>query len=353
MMRRRSMLPLMSRFVVLALVVLTAGCGQALGNPNVAADVNGEDITVEDIRDVALDGIGAVDPATGQAQSDQQATTQAISELTLRTLLYQELEALGGERVTPTDIDQALADAAEQAGGEEAFQAELDAQGITPSRLRIDQSFALLVERLNTVLADDVDISEADVDAAYTSGVGQPSVSHILVETEEEAAEVRERLDEGEDFGAIAQAVSTDPGSGANGGQLGPLQPGAFVPEFEEAALALEPGEISDPVQTQFGYHIITTEPPPELTPELAAQIEQDLRAQRAQQDIGALLQRVVDDADVDINPRFGRWDPEFGQGGLSQIISPANPLGELQPVSGDLGAAAPVLEPTPPTADQ
>lgn len=343
----------MSRFVVLVVVLLTAGCGQALGNPNVAADVNGEEITVSEVQTIALDGVGAVNPGTGQPQSDQEATTQAISELTLRTLLYQELEAMGVERITEADVDRALTDAAEQAGGEEAFAAGLEAQGITESRLRLDQSFGLLVERLNTQLAADVDISDADIEAAYAGSVGQPTVSHILVETEDEADQVLQRLEDGESFAAIAQEVSIDPGSGAAGGDLGPLEPGAFVPEFEEAALALQPGEISEPVQTQFGYHIITTEPAAELTPELSAQIEQDLRAQTAQQDIGALLQRVVDGADVDVNPRFGRWDPEFGQGGLSRIITSGDPLGDLQPVSGDLGEGLPIPAPTPPTADQ
>ena len=80
---------------------------------------------------------------------------------------------------------------------------------------------------------------------------------HILVETEQEAKDIYERLKKGEDFAELAQELSKDTGSGANGGDLGWFGRGAMVPEFEKVAFSLEVGEISEPVQSQFGYHII------------------------------------------------------------------------------------------------
>jgi hypothetical protein len=80
---------------------------------------------------------------------------------------------------------------------------------------------------------------------------------HILVATEEEARAVIERLNNGEEFGALAAELSQDTGSGANGGDLGWFGKGAMVAPFEEAAYALEVGEISEPVQSDFGWHII------------------------------------------------------------------------------------------------
>ena len=88
----------------------------------------------------------------------------------------------------------------------------------------------------------------------------QIRASHILVETEEEAQEVKERLADGEDFAELAIELSTDTGSGANGGDLGWFGRGRMVPEFEEAAFSLRIGEISDPVQSDFGWHIIKKE---------------------------------------------------------------------------------------------
>jgi peptidyl-prolyl cis-trans isomerase C len=85
----------------------------------------------------------------------------------------------------------------------------------------------------------------------------QIKASHILVKTEDEAKKVLDRLKKGEKFGDIAKAVSIDPGSAKNGGDLGYFSKGQMVPEFERAAANLNIGDISVPVKSQFGYHII------------------------------------------------------------------------------------------------
>ncbi len=85
----------------------------------------------------------------------------------------------------------------------------------------------------------------------------QIKASHILVRTEDEAKKVLERLKKNEKFGDIAKAVSIDPGSAKSGGDLGYFSKGQMVPEFENAAASLKVGEVSAPVKTQFGWHII------------------------------------------------------------------------------------------------
>jgi peptidyl-prolyl cis-trans isomerase C len=105
-------------------------------------------------------------------------------------------------------------------------------------------------------------ISEDDLNALFTERYAgaepteEYNAAHILVETEEEAVAIKAEIDGGADFGEIALAKSTGP-SGPNGGDLGWFEKGMMVPEFEAAVLALEPGQVSGPVQTQFGWHII------------------------------------------------------------------------------------------------
>lgn len=89
--------------------------------------------------------------------------------------------------------------------------------------------------------------------------VYQFQASHILVEDEEKAKEIKERLDNGESFEELAKENSSCP-SKERGGDLGHFQSGQMVPEFEAALIDMENGEISNPVKTQFGYHVIKLE---------------------------------------------------------------------------------------------
>jgi parvulin-like peptidyl-prolyl isomerase len=117
----------------------------------------------------------------------------------------------------------------------------------------------LLYDKLQDLFASQVPMSAEQV-----------HVRHILVETEEEAQAVLARLEAGEDFASLAKELSTDEATKEDGGDLGWFPRGVMVPEFEEAAFALQPGEISDIVQTSFGYHIILVEerdPDRELEP--------------------------------------------------------------------------------------
>ncbi|MFQ1700391.1 peptidylprolyl isomerase [Loktanella agnita] len=106
-------------------------------------------------------------------------------------------------------------------------------------------------------------VSEDDIQAAYDARFAEVeelpefNASHLLVETEEEAVAAKARIDEGAEFADVARDVSTGP-TGPNGGNLGWFSTGAMVPEFENAITALEVGAVSDPFETQFGWHVAT-----------------------------------------------------------------------------------------------
>ena len=105
---------------------------------------------------------------------------------------------------------------------------------------------AILRDRLGDSLGEEVPASAE-----------QAHARHILVETEEEANQVIERLQEGEDFADLAAELSLDTASGLNGGDLGFVPAGRFVLPVDEAVFSLPPGQISDPIESQFGWHVI------------------------------------------------------------------------------------------------
>lgn len=147
-------------------------------------------------------------------------------------------------------------------------------------------------------------VDDAAVEAAYNEQFAdiEPeqefNAAHILVETEDEAKAIKADLDGGADFAETAKEKSTGP-SGPSGGDLGWFGKGMMVPPFEAAVLALEPGQISDPVQTQFGWHVIILKeardkPAPTLD-EMRGQITEELQ----QAAVTKALDEITDAADI------------------------------------------------------
>ena len=148
-------------------------------------------------------------------------------------------------------------------------------------------------------------VSDDDLKAAYEEQYGnvEPeqefNASHILVETEEEAIAIKTELDGGADFAAMAREKSTGP-SGPGGGSLGWFGKGMMVPAFEDATIGLAEGEVSDPVQTQFGWHVILlTEVRTKDIPALE-EVREELQTQLSQTRVQSSIEGVAAAADVD-----------------------------------------------------
>jgi peptidyl-prolyl cis-trans isomerase C len=126
----------------------------------------------------------------------------------------------------------------------------------TRNRLLMDNLLAVEGKAATT----DENMKKVYDDAAkQITGEQEVHARHILVETEDQAKKIEEELKKGGDFAEIAKKESKDPGA-ADGGDLGFFTKDQMVPEFSAAAFALEPGKVSDPVKTQFGWHIIKVE---------------------------------------------------------------------------------------------
>ncbi|MSU89411.1 peptidylprolyl isomerase [Rhodobacteraceae bacterium 2CG4] len=179
-------------------------------------------------------------------------------------------------------------------------------------RLENERRAILAQEVIEQALAGEV--TDEALQALYDETYGDvaPSTeynaSHILVETEEEAQAIVTELEGGADFAALAAEKSTGP-SGPSGGELGWFGPGAMVPEFEQAVVGLEPGTVSDPVQTQFGWHVVrlneTREVPPPSLEETRAELADQVRQQAIQERIEGLradaeVERLTGDVPAD-----------------------------------------------------
>ncbi len=136
---------------------------------------------------------------------------------------------------------------------------------------------------------------------------------HILVASEEDARAVITELDGGADFVELAKERSTGP-SGPRGGDLGYFTSDQMVPEFSAAAQTLEPGQYTkDPVQTQFGWHVIKLEDRRESAPPSFADMEPQLRQEMTRENVETVLSELREDADVEITPAGNSMAPEAG----------------------------------------
>ncbi len=150
------------------------------------------------------------------------------------------------------------------------------------------------------------EITEAELQAAYDATYGgieggvEWSASHILVATREEAVALKVQLDQGADFAALAREHSTGP-SGPNGGNLGWFGPGQMVVPFEDAVRGLAPGEVSEPVETQFGWHLIVLNDQRETSAPPLEAVREDLIQQLQNTLLYEELDRLHEAATIEI----------------------------------------------------
>jgi peptidyl-prolyl cis-trans isomerase C len=158
-------------------------------------------------------------------------------------------------------------------------------------------------EVIEGVMAAPVDEEavKAAYDAQYTDQEAgeEYNASHILVETEEEANTIKTALDDGADFAELAREKSTGP-SGPGGGSLGWFGAGMMVPSFEAAVVAMEPGAVSAPVETQFGWHVIKLNETRKTEAPALDDVREELELQVRQTLVQTRIEEITNDADVD-----------------------------------------------------
>ncbi|MCA1027357.1 peptidylprolyl isomerase [Cytobacillus kochii] len=228
-----------------------------------------------------------------------QALKEQYGEQVLQELVYEKVLSENYE-VSEDELNEQVDTMKEQLGSN--FQLALAQYGM--------ESEEDLKEMLRTGLMQekaaikDVEATEEEMKEYYENYKPEIQARHILVADKETAEEVKKKLDDGEDFAKVAEEYSTDTASAANGGDLGWFGAGQMVAEFEEAAYALEVDEISDPVESQHGFHIIqvTDKKEKESYEDMKEEIEYQVKVAKVDSTIiQEAMQRELENSGVEV----------------------------------------------------
>jgi parvulin-like peptidyl-prolyl isomerase len=317
------------KVLVLAVGVLAlAGAGCNATAPY-AAKVNGATISQGDLNSelmairsdpAYLNQIQSQSQVTGAGQDsfDSSFVAQVLNRQIVFQLVHQEA-ARRGITISSRDLSLARGDTATALGGARVL------SGLPVSYQNSLIRHSAEVTALEAQLAH-VDIGPAAMAQYYAThqqSFVQQCVSHILVATQADAAALRAQIVAGAAFADVARSQSQDQASATTGGQLGCGPTGRFVTGFEQAVDGLPTGQLSQPIQTQFGWHLIdvTSRQPLSL-----AQAQPQIRAAllaNAQTALTTTLQRSERRASVAINPRYGTYATRGNQAG---IVPPPSP---------------------------
>ncbi len=137
--------------------------------------------------------------------------------------------------------------------------------------------------------------------ASELKGQKEVKASHILVDTEEKAKEIKKKLNKGSKFEDLVKEFSKDEGSKANGGDLGYVMKGQLVPEFENKAFSMKKDEISDPVKTQFGWHIIKVQDSRDIKVPTKEQALANIKAKLSREAIEKYIAELAEKAKIEL----------------------------------------------------
>lgn len=333
--------------LLLVVLLLAAGCAGDR-NASVAASVNGDPIPIADVEQ-RVESIRTSEQFAEQFANDpdgallEQASAQVLTSLIQSRILERAADEELGLEIGQEQDDAQREAIIEEVGGQEEFDALVEQNGLSEEQLDDELHNAAVQEAIRAELA--ADVTDEDVEAFYEENRDarygpNASARHILVEDEATARQALDRINGGEDFAAVAGELSTDTGSAEQGGDLGQVTPGQTVPEFDDAVFNSPIGELVGPIQTEFGWHVLEVlERNDEGQPlsEVEDEIRTELDATAGQQEFQQFAQEQSQAAEVEVNPRFGQWDPATGQ------VTPGDPLGEVEsPLPADGSAPVP-----------
>jgi parvulin-like peptidyl-prolyl isomerase len=335
---------------VLSVLALT-GCGDGTVRTGAAASVGDDRITTS-----TLDGYvtrGLKDPTAQQnVGSDKAAFERSVLG---RLIAHKVLAAAAkkeGVTVTGAEVDALKAKLSNQLAqscqAANVVEAALRA-GIAESDLRETLQDVVIKDALADKLTASLEVPDSVLKDGYQQSIAQYDTvesAHILVATKTLADDLLKRAKaDPSQFAALAAKYSTDTGSKAKGGELGPQGRGALVKEFEDAIFSNKEGAIVE-VKTQFGFHVIKVGKRTTVTFEQAKpELRRTLLGEQRNAALAKALQDTSKDLGVHVNPRFGVWDP-VAQDVVEPKDCPSTAFSSPSPRAGD--GSVPTAEPQP-----
>lgn len=323
------------KLTVLSLLVmgLFVGCSsnENASSKEVVATVNGQDITVEEFEQVYNIQKKSIEMLYGE-----EALTQEISEgvtfadqlkedvlqqLIDVNIMYNEAEK---ENLLPTDkeVEEKYKEIKTQIDSDEEYKKSLEEAGIDDAYIKKEQKQILALENYQENFLKENEVTDEEAKKYYDEHqdefyLDEVRASHILISTRNEnneplsteekekakqkAEEILAKVKAGEDFATLAKENSDDTGSAANGGDLDFFGKGVMVEEFETAAFGLDVGEISELVETDYGYHII------KVTDKKQGQepfedVKEEIKTNLEQEEFTSNLEKLTSEAKIEKN---------------------------------------------------
>jgi foldase protein PrsA len=325
---------LRTSFAAIALSVVLAACGAAappaatVGDDRITDDQLAQDIS-------AFRFLSAINQAPcGQAIAGETAQS-ACARFTLTTLIQEDL-VKGYARdhhitVDRAEVTRSLTDLRSALG--DTLDQQLAAEGLTQRDLNDIIGRILLFNQVEKAVAasrvDDAQVRQLYLEQRLQ--FTQIHAKHILVKTEAQALRIEQQVT-ASNFGRLAEQNSIDTGSASNGGDLGLVPAAQFDPTFAQAALALKPGQISEPVHTRFGWHIIQlvsvdVQPLDQVRDQLAGPLQARAFTDWLKEQLGS--RRIT------VNPKYGRFDPSTGNVEPIRSTATGSPTATSSPVAG------------------
>ena len=262
----------------------------------------------------------------GQQLNEQQLNSikqDIVDRMVEKELLYQKSQELGVE-VDMDKVDSQINQFKKKFDDEKKYQQQLSQMGYTEQLLRSEIKQNLAIQKLiEEEIASKVALSDKELKKYYKNNTkefetpAKVKARHILIKTESDASEAdkkeakqkieaaQKRLEDGEKFAKVAKDASECPSS-KKGGDLGFFSKGRMVKGFEDAAFAMEPGEVSDIVKTRFGYHLIKVEDKKPASQksfeEVKGSLKKNMKNERVRKEMDSYLKNLKKEADIKMN---------------------------------------------------